>query len=147
MPGPERGPRPTEQQREEAVRLLDHAYADGQLDTDYATVQMPVDGETTRFENWYLQGGAFNDSGRASSCCGVVDLADIDLTAAQRNLDRAWPTPSSGGQTDLGVEEPTRVAVEIQHWRHDEQPTVTVTVSNAFEESGYVITEAPYRAP
>ena len=86
------------------------------------------DGSARRYKTVYLQNDAFNDYGSAVSGEPQVDLAAVDLTAAERNLDHAW--------SQLGVEDPTETTIIISG-----PNTITYIVSNTFDESGSLVTD------
>ncbi len=104
-----------------------------QMDPENVSVEVPVDGSPTRAKVLHLQNGAFNDYGSyATGARPRVDLADIDLAAAQRNLDLAF--------TSLGVEGPDEITILIAG-NLDGEPTIVYVARNEFEEEGRLTTD------
>ena len=106
------------------------------LQEQISTVAVPTDDGRARFQEWRpREDGTFaaHDDPEGAGEYREFDLADVDLAALEANLDAAWET--------LAVPEPSRTALVLQHWEHHDQPQVTITVSNEYEEYGYLVTD------
>lgn len=119
-----------------------------QLDDEVVRVEVPDVGSAGRARVWYLQNGAFNDYDQYATNPGLpVDLAAIDVKAAQRSLDVAF--------AELGVEEPDDVTIMIWHNATVDAPRISYVVRNRYQESGRLSTDfagnelrrEPFEAP
>lgn len=99
-------------------------------------VLVPVSKDPPRHREWApTEDGGLVPTGDVRGAGDLLgfDLAEVDLAALATNLERAW-----GG---LEVEEPTVVALVLQHRADEAGPTITINVSNEFEEGGYLVTD------
>ena len=101
---------------------------------DWTRVLVPTDDGRARYEEWTLVAtGQFEKTGaRGAEELEKFDLTGVDLDALGITLDDA--------RAGLGVENPNRTDITIDHRTSDKRPRITVGVANKYEESAYVIT-------
>ena len=103
---------------------------------DWTRVHVPTDDGRARYVEWSLVAGGElerTDDPVGADELRLVDLAEVDTVALERNLDRA--------RTGLGVEDVEHVEVSIAQYSHDDEPRVTINVVNAFEENAFLVTD------
>ncbi len=102
---------------------------------DFTRVLVPTEDGKARYEQWTLVADnayELRDT-RGASDLQELDLADVDLGALAATIDEA--------ESGLGVEDPNRTDVIIDHQIYDDQPRIQVTVANRFGEDAYLVTD------
>lgn len=102
---------------------------------DWTRVLVPTEDGRARYEEWTLvTDGTFEQTGtRGADDLKEFDLADVDVDALTATIKAA--------RSDLGVEDPRRTDVVIDHRAPQMAPEVSVSVANKYEESAYVVTD------
>lgn len=106
------------------------------LQAQLSTVDVPTDDGRARYQQWMPLGdGTFRENGEITAAGDQIefDLADVDLEALDRQIERAWTT--------LEVPDPTYATLVIQHWDQHDEPRISINVTNEYEEYGYVVTD------
>lgn len=105
------------------------------LQRELSMVEVPTQDGRARYQQWTVAGGDFEKNGEVTGAGDHIefDLAEVDLKALEQQIDRAWKT--------LGVPEPTHATLVIQHWDQDDEPRISINVTNKYEEYGYVVTD------
>lgn len=101
---------------------------------DWTRVMVPTGDGPARYEEWTLVAdGTFEQTDtRGAGDLQEFDLADLDLEALAVTLAEA--------ESGLGVEDPNRTQVIVDHRTPAKRPQVVVNVSNKYVESAYLIT-------
>lgn len=106
------------------------------LQSQLSTLRVPTGDEYARYQEWSpVVDGSFEANGDVRGAGDQIefDLADVDLDALARHIATARAT--------LDVAEPAHTILVIHHWAEDDQPTISITISNEFEETGYLVTD------
>lgn len=103
------------------------------LDDDHSTVEVPIEGQDRRYQQWSREGATFRDTSRRSSGQPPIDLAQVDTGALAENLEVA--------RRELGVPDPDRSTLLVDIGPHDPEPRISIQVRNAFQESAWLVTD------
>lgn len=106
------------------------------LQVELTTLNVPTSDGAARYRPMRpLRDGGLEPAGeiRGAGEYRAFDLADVDLDALGRVMERA--------RTSLDVPAPHHLVLVIQHWEHDAEPQISITVTNDYAETGYVVTD------
>lgn len=102
---------------------------------EWTRVRVPTEDGRARYTEWTLEPSGLEQSGDPLGAGDHLefDIAELDTVALADTIDRA--------RSSLDVVDPESVTVEVTHPDTSEQPSVTVSVTNRFGESGYLVTD------
>lgn len=106
------------------------------LQAQISTIKVPTDDAEARYRPWRpLPDGGFEQAGqiRGAGDHREFDLGDVDLDALSDHLATV--------RTKVDVPPPNSLVLVIEHWDRHEEPRISITVTNDYNESGYIVTD------